>query len=934
MEHSNSSPVVCDGFEPEPEPEPAQFACENGLSIDSQVDPLSFYLQFHPSLPQMTHDVRLNGLTSDSSLPQLRVPIFPCLKEHQLDVTEQVLAHLHKAIQRDGPETPALDSFHHDGRISIAKVKLEPPFLKSDPDYDYHKLAAVIQTCRKAQIDPHTFPPEQLNTARGETLDFAQSTFLFRNQLENSVEIDRIDITKDVLHSLAKNLQDDWTGDQQRKLLENEISHIKTTQDLTVTPPLIHDEASSTYFIPDDTVCQVPVASDGSTLLDDDLEAAEANIFQHDTIQGQTPSKQRLSTPMLSPLGNPPLLSPARPNLSSLKVEGPVTPIDSTPSPFDLTVEIENVGESLDTNYGLAVNGHSESVPTDTADDHDVSLEAIWTAMEEGADNLMRDIDQERLVSANALARVEVPCMDYSVSEPEWLKLLPLNETSHLEWLLATHEGFELPQWPRDPNLERQRLYWSPFPREPTVDLTESIDDDGCVEAGLETLALVDVPTSADYVWKQPGWAILHESESEEEIEPSLILNKKALECLAKKRQLGINNTELQNSGSSRDPSPVDLIKVPTSTALPPPLSPSKLPKQLPSLLVDCTNPSATSNLLSNYIDFHAPKRRKCEKSIFFSEHAHSGVQTQNSQFSNQIPSRPETGLSPIRTTHLQHMAAAPVPYPPFNISNIFIKYIKALTLGRGLFSRLEQLCPGATIIERDFDRWNTLSWDRNSVSRSPVVSPLAAEADIIVSPTTGIIVTTLLKVIQKPPPGHKGQAAIRERVSKVALRYERLIILVSESNQTDETVRGLTSFECSAYTEFSGFVACLDMKAEVYYVGGGNDTLARWVLSFVAQYAPEAAGVQDLIIQDETSWELFLRRAGMNAYAAQAILGSLKAPGGIPEEQAGCFGLPAFIRMTPVERMQAFGRLMGGERVLRRVNEVVETVWNSNPTW
>ncbi|KAI1635385.1 hypothetical protein F4809DRAFT_614032 [Biscogniauxia mediterranea] len=931
MEHSNNSAVVRN----EVEPDPAQFAYENGLSIDSQVDPLSFYFRFDPSLPQMTPDVRLNGLTSDSSLHQLRIPLFPYLKEQQLDVTEQVLAHLHKAIQRDEPEGLGSGSLYLDRRVSIAKLKLEPPLLESDPDYDCHKLSSVIRTCREAQIDPHTFPPEQLNTALDETLDFPESMYEFRNQLEITIEIDKIDISKDVLYSLAKNLQDDWTRYQQRKLLEDETPQITTTRDLTVTPPLIPREETSTYFIPDDAVCQVPAASDGSTLLDDDLEAAEENIFQQDTIQSQSPSGQRLDTPMLSPLGDPPLLSPARPKLSSLKVEGPVTPVDSTPSPFDLTAEIENVSESLGIDYGLEINEPSGSVPGDVTEDyHNVSLEAIWTTMEEDANNLMRDIDQERLESTNALARVEVPRMDFSISEPAWLELLPLNEKSHLEWLFDTHKGFELPQWPRDPDLERQRLYWSPFPREPKIDLTESVDDHGCVEAALETLALVDVPTSAEYVWKQPGWAILRESESDDEIEPSQILNKNNLECLVKERHLSINNTNLETPGSSRDPSPVDLIKVPTSTAPPPPLSPYRLPNQVSSLLVDCSNPSATSDLLSNYIGFHAPKRRKCEKSIFFSKPAHSEAQPASRQLPNQILARSEKGLSPIRDPNLQQTTAAPVPCPGVNISDISVKFIKALSLSRGLFSRLEQLCPAATIIERDFDRWNTLSWDRNSISRSPVVSPLAAEADIIVSPSTGIVVTTLLKVIQKPPPGHKGQAAIRERVSKVALRYENLIILVSESNRTDETVRGLTSFECSAYTEFCGFVAGLDMNAHVYYVGGGNDTLARWVLSFVARYAPEAAGVQGLIIQDETSWELFLRRTGMNAYAAQAILGSLKAPEGIPEEQAGCFGLPAFVRMTPVERMQAFRGLMGGERVLRRVNEIVENVWNSNPTW
>ncbi|KAI1498898.1 hypothetical protein F5X99DRAFT_300674 [Biscogniauxia marginata] len=931
MDHLNTSSASFD----EVDSHPATYARENGLSIDSQVNPFSFHLQFNHPLPHLTPDARLNGLTSDSSLHELRIPVFPCFKEQPLRVTREVTELLHKAVQRDDIHISAFNTpSQYETRVSITRLKLDPPLLKSDPDYDCRQLARIIHSRREAQLDPDTFPSEKLNAANDEALDFPESAYQFRDELDNTVYNEKIDVPKEVIYCLAKNLQDDWTEHDQRKMLEGETSLLKATRELTITPPLSPCERADNYFIPSDAVCQVPVASDPSTLLDYDLDAAEADVFYQDALQIESLSAQRLDIPTFSPLGDPPLLSPARLNLSSSKIEGPMTPINSTPTSFDPSVDMTGLAQSLDIDHVLETQKPNGSPTENSQDNHDLPSDTLWAALEENTINVMRDVEQERLESADALARVEVPTMDFSISESEWQRL-PLDAKSHLQYVLDTYAGCEILKWHRDLNAERQRLYWSPFLREPETHFIESIDDNSSVEAALEPLVSTEVPTSADYVWKQPGWAILREPEEDDEgLEYTPFPIKKNLASLVKKRRLEMNISDLEQSGSSRAASPVDLIQIPTSivpTSLP---SYPKVQSELPNLLVDCNNASATSTLLSNYIDFHTAKRQKHERSSFFPISTQSEPEPEIMLTSKSDKARLEAGHPTVPNTKPQQSVATHAPNPTFNMSDAPTKIIKALTLNRGLFSRLEKLCPTAVIVERDFDRWNTLSWDRNSVSRSPVVSPLAAEADIAVSPATGIIVTTLLKVIQKPPPGHKGQAAIRERVSKAASRYERLIILVSEDNRTDETVRDLTPFESSAYAEFCGFVASLDMNAHVYYVGGGGDTLARWLAYSVAKHAPEADEVQELMIQDETSWELFLRRAGMNAYAAQAILGSLKAPDDIPEEETGLFGLPTFVRMTPAERLQAFRGLMGGERVLNKVNVVIESVWNTNPAW
>ncbi|KAJ8110606.1 hypothetical protein ONZ43_g5831 [Nemania bipapillata] len=270
-------------------------------------------------------------------------------------------------------------------------------------------------------------------------------------------------------------------------------------------------------------------------------------------------------------------------------------------------------------------------------------------------------------------------------------------------------------------------------------------------------------------------------------------------------------------------------------------------------------------------------------------------------------------------------------PCPEINIPNTPTKLIKGLTLNRGLLSKLEQLYPTAEIIERDFDRWNTVTWGHQSILRPTIISSLAAEADVIVSPATGIIVTTLLKVIQKVLPGHTGQSSIRERLVSVALRYERLIVLVSEGNTEDETTRDLTPPETTAYADFISFAAGFDYKIEVFYVGGGEATLAKWLVSFAVRYAPEAAQTQARLIQDETQWEVFLRRAGFNAYAAQSILVLIKGRDSTDKEgdEFDNYGLAQFMTLTEAQRLDCFRTLMGGEKVLKRVNKMLEMRWS-----
>jgi hypothetical protein len=210
------------------------------------------------------------------------------------------------------------------------------------------------------------------------------------------------------------------------------------------------------------------------------------------------------------------------------------------------------------------------------------------------------------------------------------------------------------------------------------------------------------------------------------------------------------------------------------------------------------------------------------------------------------------------------------------------------------------------------------------SVTRSPVKSPLDAEADFIISPSVGIMIATMQQIKQKPLPGAKIKAAIRERLEKVSLRYEKLILLVLQGSG-ENMAAGLAEKDCLAFAEFAGFLSGLETPISMQFVGGGDKALSKWIVSNIIQYR-----VDTILLADETHWEVFLRRAGLNAFAAQEVIARVKAPDGVnphSPSKAGIFGLTSFVEMGEEERVARFGQVCG-PKVLARVSAVIDARW------
>jgi hypothetical protein len=262
-------------------------------------------------------------------------------------------------------------------------------------------------------------------------------------------------------------------------------------------------------------------------------------------------------------------------------------------------------------------------------------------------------------------------------------------------------------------------------------------------------------------------------------------------------------------------------------------------------------------------------------------------------------------------------------------------------------------------------------------------------EADLTISASTGIILTSLQKIKQKPLPGQeKTFHSVQERLSNIAPRYDRLIVLVGEGGAG--TIQNLDERDSTALAEIMRLNgSLLPTELIVQYAPGGQVNLVHWIAALICRYGPCSDHVANdrqqqandkrldddqqpntifddlnhdplqpppssptnppLLLPDETYWEKFLRAAGMNAFAAQMVLGHLKRKAEAAsllhnsenensnkspntKKRSETKGLAAFIRMPPAERQKEFGEIFFssssmGERgnLLAKVGRVLD---------
>ncbi|KAF8248237.1 hypothetical protein K440DRAFT_660929 [Wilcoxina mikolae CBS 423.85] len=230
------------------------------------------------------------------------------------------------------------------------------------------------------------------------------------------------------------------------------------------------------------------------------------------------------------------------------------------------------------------------------------------------------------------------------------------------------------------------------------------------------------------------------------------------------------------------------------------------------------------------------------------------------------------------------------------------------------LFQHIKALYPAARLIERDV---SILTGNGANFSSSTTTSTSRfTDADLILSPTTGLVVTTLPRLRQRSSlPGENMTftcgANIKKRIMSICGRYERLLVVIQFPS-----FKITSKCDLEIIAAFLGFVSTISGECivESRVIEGGQEDVAQWVVGMMVMGRHEYN-----LIEDEMMPEQFLTQVGLNPFASQVILS------GFQEHD----GLSSLLRMDAGVTKRRFESLVG-VKVSSGVGSMLSTVWGN----
>ncbi|KAM5375268.1 hypothetical protein ACJZ2D_006097 [Fusarium nematophilum] len=851
------------------------------------------------------HDCQSTPFRLQDHLPQLQsalLPVGPDNLVHQpglvnsdLPDPEIQVDHLADdnacSIPTD-PTVPSRALFSCLGETKQLRFAPEPMDPGYNLDNDLQQYSNDLHLKRSCNILGEWLPLAPVNIEKDEGLVFPSTSSRWQLLALRELERETIPGAEEVIRLL-----------EEENLL-NQKNQVKWRQELFSSPhvprrlaerlslPLSPASDLDDPFIPRPEVLMIDLTSEPSSPVGQSVEKLQTQV-QNGSLDSEPAVPSTIS-------GSPPsprtvLLDTTAWKASQLKLDVPLmTSSPEDPQEYDLH------GDSLfgDVNHKELFQNQEES--------GGVFDEAMLAVLDGYRDQADRMVENERLNPADSALRMQIPALDFRIPEPEWAGHVSTSR-AQLSWL--QENLLSAFQFPHPLRLVRQEasLKWTPIPPgSGRISLKESSVQLGPASKKLLTLSSSQM-CSGDYITKPPGLRILQLPE-DEEMEPEASSPEESHTPVLQETSHDIRQPE-KPTATRGVPSLDELLK---SSRRPGRKSlRRKFGDDSTGLLLDSNDPSATSQLLSAFIELRHPKKPKIANNS-----------TQPSGPARPLPQPPPSDpLSSQGTEEAARHSMVEAPVPQLNLPMEKCRYIISMNFNRVVFTHLEKAWPQAELVDRDFSQYNTVVWSPGSAQPKEVASPLAFEVDISLSPSAGLIATTMLKAKQRPLPGTNTLTPLRERVRQVSRKYESLFILVSENNPMGEYVGSPSASDIASYTDFVRFTASLQSDITTYLVSGAEVTLSKWILTLMCRYAPRANQFGHFLEHRDTSWQLLLRRAGLNITAAQVISGLLLA-------EYGNLGLAHFLAMTIEERLSRFGRIMGGETALRNASRVLERPW------
>jgi hypothetical protein len=567
----------------------------------------------------------------------------------------------------------------------------------------------------------------------------------------------------------------------------------------------------------------------------------------------------QMYTPLQSDLqsdGSPAL---HRRTIDDLIMDAPLIPSDGSSSSSSKHRKTVSFAEQLHS----IIPDLRLSRPVEQLDpESEASLEAFFNdVIEPLTREAMQAMEQEQLQAADSLQRVEVPVMDFNLLPPPWKTRSRSSGTKEsslkaqqddwrklsisMKMHSAQFQDYGL--WKLNGKMERQ-LEPYPFQAElGKVPEEVGINDTRYIAAIMSDMSMKNAVASDDLVCKPEGLRIMRSTElgSDEDDQPEPLQHEEAqtederdIDSLVRKRRRELDlpekNTEYRvlpaavrlpvrsRDGQQTMPQARMTLSPPPSGGIP----------AMPHSDRFFNGQFATISGLSNFMDSMGQQRKKPRRD----ERLKSNLQA----------SAQPTILSALGSVaaHSVTKKVAPeqVVVIPFSLPQLHsqlpprcvILSLDLLQTYRAVLRTVfKEMYPAAGHVERDF----------SSVNDAP-------EADILLSPGTGLVFTSLQKIKQKVLPGQAAQlTGIRERIIKLAARYEFLIVLLGDAMLPDTV--SVDQRDCKAIADFSAF--CSNCKAEVqlHHVPAGEDNLAAWITASIYNYGDTG---QDMsLLPDET---------------------------------------------------------------------------------
>lgn len=264
--------------------------------------------------------------------------------------------------------------------------------------------------------------------------------------------------------------------------------------------------------------------------------------------------------------------------------------------------------------------------------------------------------------------------------------------------------------------------------------------------------------------------------------------------------------------------------------------------------------------------------------------------------------------------------------------------------------------------VVRDMERWpenppRLIYREYGDASSDPRYH---CDAEIILAPDTGLILTTPHELTQRYLPGHGPRDArlngirginspLREKVFRLMHRYALLVVLICKPDRTDlrRVANACLVREINSLAEFCDAQEGL---ATTLLIPIPNHSLyiVLWCFGMGRlRYELYPPGMIENITEGESEYEIVLRDLGLNPFAARLILDDIRVGGFnqltdfkldpvlpshemVANASTDSRAFDMFVTMRPFFRNMEYGPLVG-EGVMHRVSEVIESTVHSS---